>query len=444
MTTAIEYIFPARVKPRVKLRRAHPRQREFVKCDAKRIIVKAGRRGGKTVGVAIRHVERFLAGRRQLYTAPTSEQTDAFWYEVCKALAAPIRAGVYHKNETERVIELSGTKQRIRAKTAWNADTLRGDYADDLTFDEWQLTNEDAWERVGAPMLADNDGDAVFIYTPPSLYSAGVSKARDPRHASKMFKRAQVDETGRWAAFHFSSYENPHISKEALTELAGDMSLTAYRQEILAEDDDIEDSWLIYGKFDSRTCVIPRFTLPAEWPRFVGHDFGGANPAALFIAQDPATGLMYAYHEYLPGGGRSAYEHVLEFKSITEGLTVLKRVGGSHQEEEIRQAYTAQGWPITEPTRRADQASATGTITAQIDRVRALMEHNRLYVFDDMRALREEISNYLWEIAPDGKTTDKIRDKARFHLCDCLRYVASVFQPEMATTHVTTRGTRHW
>ncbi len=293
-------------------------------------------------------------------------------------------------------------------------------------------------------MLADNDCDAVYIYTPPRLYSEGLYKARDPRHASKMFRDAEADKTGRWAAFHFSSYENPHISHEALTELSRDMSASAYRQEILAEDDDIEDSWLIYGKFDTRTCVIPRFNLPVEWPRFVGHDFGGANPAALFIAQDPSTGLMYAYHEYLPGGGRSAYEHVLEFKRLAEGLTVLKRVGGSHQEDEIRQAYTAQGWPITEPTRRADQTSATGTITAQIDRVRALMEHNRLYVFDDMRYLREEISNYLWEIAPDGKTTDKIRDKARFHLLDCLRYVGSCFLPEMAGDHASTRATRCW
>ena len=35
-------------------------------------------------------------------------------------------------------IELPGTKQRIRAKTAFNADTLRGDYADELLLDEFQ------------------------------------------------------------------------------------------------------------------------------------------------------------------------------------------------------------------------------------------------------------------------------------------------------------------
>jgi phage terminase large subunit-like protein len=116
---------------------------------------------------------------------------------------------------------------------------LRGDYADLLILDEWQLMNEDAWELVGAPMLLDNNGDAVFIYTPPSVRSIGISKARDKRHAAKLYQKALLDTSGRWAAFHFSSRANPFISEEALDEISRDMSALAYRQEILAED--IED-----------------------------------------------------------------------------------------------------------------------------------------------------------------------------------------------------------
>ena len=142
------------------------------------------------------------------------------------------------KNETEHYIELEHSEQRIRAKTAWNSDTLRGDYCDVLILDEGQLMNEETWDRVGAPMLLDNDGDAVFIYTPPSLHSRSASKARDPQHAAKLFKRAQEDTTGRWATFHFKSADNPYISEEALAEISSDMTALAYRQEILAEDVD--------------------------------------------------------------------------------------------------------------------------------------------------------------------------------------------------------------
>lgn len=216
----------------------HARQAEIKASQAKRKIIKAGRRGGKTVTAADIAVDKFLDGHRVLYAAPTADQLGRFWTTVTRALREPIDAGVLHKDKTLHIIERTGTENRIRAKTAWNADTLRGDYADYLILDEWQLMDEEAWEVVGAPMLLDNDGDALFIYTPPSLRSRSVSKARDPRHAAKMFERARQDTTGRWEAFSFTSHDNPHISAAALREITGDMSSLAYRMEIMAEDVD--------------------------------------------------------------------------------------------------------------------------------------------------------------------------------------------------------------
>lgn len=216
----------------------HDEQARFIDSRAKRKVIRAGRRGGKTVGMAIMAVEAFLSGKRVLYAAPTQDQIDRFWAETCRALENPISSGVYYKNETKHIIDLRGTEQRIRAKTAWNADTLRGDYADELILDEFQLMDETAWSEVGAPMLLDNDGNATFIYTPPSLHSRSATKARDPQHAAKLWKKAKEDKSGRWAAFHFSSHQNPHISKVALEEITKDMTALAIRQEIGAEDID--------------------------------------------------------------------------------------------------------------------------------------------------------------------------------------------------------------
>ena len=155
---------------------------------------------------------------------------------VTRPLQEPIDAKVFYKNETEHVIELLGSEQRIRGKTAWNADSLRGDYADELILDEWQLMDAAAWGVVGAPMLLDNNGNGTFIYTPPSLHSRSITKAKDPQHAAKLFKRASEDTTGRWQVFHFTSHDNPHISTEALGDITNDMTALAYRMEILAED----------------------------------------------------------------------------------------------------------------------------------------------------------------------------------------------------------------
>lgn len=221
---------------KIKLRRPHEKQSDFVRSEAKRKIIRAGRRGGKTTGISIYSIQKFLQGKRILYATPTQDQVERFWFEINKALRQPIADGIFYKNETMHIIEVKGTENRIRAKTAWNADTLRGDYADELIFDEFQLMNEEVWETVGAPMLADNDGNASFIYTPPSLRSRASSKSRDPQYAAKLYRKALADTSGRWAAFHFTSFDNPHISRVALNEISGDMTALSYRMEILAED----------------------------------------------------------------------------------------------------------------------------------------------------------------------------------------------------------------
>lgn len=190
------------------------------------------------MGVSIIAVEAFLRKKRVLYAAPTAEQLGRFWQEVSNALIPAVDAGIYTRNISSHVIELPGTENRIKAKTAWNADTLRGDYADLLILDEFQLMSEDTWDTVGAPMMLDKDGDVVFIYTPPSLHSRSASKASDPQHASKLYKKAALDQSGRWACFTFTSFENPFLSTTALQEITSDMTSLAYRMEIEAQDVD--------------------------------------------------------------------------------------------------------------------------------------------------------------------------------------------------------------
>ena len=269
----------------VKLPKPHPKQEAFIRSKAKRKMVKAGRRGGKTVGVGIMASEDFLELERVLYAAPTSEQISRFWATVTRAFEDPIDKGILYKNESECVIEYSEKfikelaknplispeylhkirESRIKAKTAWNADTLRGDYASKLILDEWQLMNEDAWELVGAPMMLDTNGSVVFIYTPPhiSKKKTFVSKAKDPQHASKRFARyAKLvsKKPERYAVFHFTSHDNPNLNKEALEEITEDMTSIGYRMEIMAED--VEEApgalWNRKTIEDSRVFELPQ------------------------------------------------------------------------------------------------------------------------------------------------------------------------------------------
>lgn len=374
----------------VVLPRPHDKQRLFLRSKAKRKIVRAGRRGGKTVGSAILAVEKFLEGHRVLYATPTADQIQRFWSEVTRALDACIRIGVYKKNETEHSIVKLGSEARIRAKTAWNADTLRGDYADILILDEWQLINESAWEEVGAPMLIDNNGDAVFIYTPPSLHSTGVSKARDLRHASKMYQMALKDTSGRWLAVHFTSHDNPYISREGLDEITVDMTALAYRQEIMAEDiDEVPGAlWTRALLEETRVAVAPplsRIVVGVDPSGSSTTEAGivaggvGAEDGHLYILEDrsvaaasPRTWAMAAV---------SLYEELHADRLVAE-----RNYGGDMVEETIR--------AVSERISYKDVNATRGKVV-RAEPIAARFEKHVAHLVGSFPRLEEELTSYV-------------------------------------------------
>ena len=50
---------------------------------------------------------------------------------------------------------------------------------------------------------------AAAIKRLANKYNDCTSKADDPQHAAKLFKKAQADDSGRWETFHFKSLDNP-------------------------------------------------------------------------------------------------------------------------------------------------------------------------------------------------------------------------------------------
>lgn len=244
----------------------HEKQLAIRQSTAKRQILCAGRRGGKTTLAALVAIEKALAGRRVLLASPTQEQADAFW-DKCKTwLADAIDTGHVYKNESRRLLTFPNGG-RVRAKTAWNADTLRGDYADFLVLDEFAMMEPSAWEQVGAPMLLDNDGDAWFISTP---------KRKNHFYALYIKGLEQEQDGGRWQSWHFTSFDNPHLSQAALAEISGDMSEDDVQQEIMAEF--LENSGAVFRNIGA--CLNAPVTTPLQHAGHqivVGVDWGKAE-----------------------------------------------------------------------------------------------------------------------------------------------------------------------
>ena len=380
-----------RIEYRIRLRRPHIKQSEIRQSQARRKVVRAGRRSGKTVIAATICVDKFLEGLRPLYATPTSDQLETWWFEVKKALAEPIDAGIYKKNETEHTIEREGTKNRIKGKTAWNADMLRGDYSDFLVLDEYQLMNEDTWEVVGAPMLLDNNGDAMFIYTPPSLHTHSVSKAQDPRHAAKMFKRAQADTSGRWQAFHFTSQDNPYISQKALQDIIQDMSRLSYRQEILAEDIEEAPGALWTRELISRSRVTQ---YPALVRVVVGVDPpGGKTECGIVTAGLGADGHGYILEDRsLHGSPDTWADAVLTAynRNQADRITGEANFGGDMVEATIRQAAKSRGQMVSYKNVHASRGKAV-----RAEPVVAGFEQGRIHLVGEFPYLEEELCTWI-------------------------------------------------
>ncbi len=180
---------------------------------------------------------------------------------------------------------------------------------------------------------------------------------------------------------------------------------------------------LIYGAFNEAVCLIERFPIPPNWLIYVGHDFGSNNPCALFYAQDPATGNFYLFHEYMPGPGKSANEHVLEWQKVVHGYNVIKRVGGSKAgEDETRQLYNAHGWVISEPK--------IGHVEPRIDKVTGMHMLNKVFVFRDLRQYLDEKRTFSRVLDEQGLPTMKIEDEAGKHCMSAEQYILSDFTPE--------------
>ena len=382
----------------VVLRVLHPKQEVIKASRAKRKIVRAGRRGGKTVYAADEAVEHFLSGKRVLYGVPTTDQLQKFWFEVTNALAEPIKAGAYKMDKTMHTVERTGTENRIRAKTCWNAETLRGDYADFLILDEVQLMAEDTWGTVGAPMLLDNNGDALFIYTPPSLHSRSTSKAKDKGWITKFVKQHADDEKGRWEVFSFTSHDNPHISVDALEDITSDMTATAIRQEIYAVDTDEAEGALWHRK---KTLIGNEWVLGLEENRVhktpqlsrvvVGVDPSGSSTGdacGIIGAGIDANGHHYTLEDNSVQGSPDmwAREACRTYHKLKADVMVAeKNYGGEMVEKVIRD---------TDSSVNVRLVSATRGKAIRAEPISALTERGRDHMVGNFPSLEDELC--LW------------------------------------------------
>lgn len=209
----------------------------------------------------------------------------------------------------------------------------------------------------------------------------------------------------------FKSIQNPAFPLEEY-ERARD-TLPRWKFEMFYNGEFSRPAGMIYEDFTEHHIAQP-FDIPSFWPQYLGVDFGATNTAKIWIAQDPVSGLYYAYRESLEGG-KSTSEHV---KGVT-GYKVrnLLAWGGAKSEVQQRADWGVAGLGVNEPP--------FADVEAGIARVIGLLRSRRLYVFSTCKGLIDEFGTYSRELDASGQPTEKIKDKSTYHRLDALRYVAA-------------------
>jgi len=106
----------------------------------------------------------------------------------------------------------------------------------------------------------------------------------------------------RWRAgdknidvIQFDSQTNPLFSSEEFEDAKD--RLPKWKFDMFYRGLFAKPAGLIYQDYDDALMLVDDFDIPADWPRVIGVDFGGANTATVHLAE--GNGKWYAYKETL-------------------------------------------------------------------------------------------------------------------------------------------------
>lgn len=314
--------------------------------------------------------------------------------------AAPRMWG-YETDTPSRVIFGSATHPE-----SLESATAKGCWADEIGQKEFRL---ESWQAIQR-RLSLNLGRVLGGTT---IYNRGWMMV-------EVYDRWR-DGDPDYEVVQFASVLNPAFPKAEFERMKAAYSGAnewKFRMFYLGEYD--HPAGLIYQDFkdhyreDGGHLVHP-FNIPAEWPRYGGLDFGAVNTARLLAARDPAANVYYLYSESLEGNKTTA-EHAADALEAVKGTNMKEWRGGSKSETQQRMDWKRAGVVVKEPV--------VSDVESGIDRVISLFKDDRLYVFDTLSGLRDELGSYSREVDESGNPTEVIADKAKFHRNDALRYVA--------------------
>ncbi|WP_347246307.1 phage terminase large subunit [Thermogutta sp.] len=202
----------------VRLPVPHGGQRRVIESSSRYVVVRCGRRWGKTTAGALVAVLCAIEGRKVGWFSPTYRMLLDAW-RLMRDWCADITSRCSEVGH-EMVLITGGV---IRAYSLDNPHSARGEAFHLVVIDEAaQVSHLDvAWESAIRPTLTDYGGRAVFLSTP---------------RIGSYFSDVLCRQTGSsWEQIHAPSWDNPRIPQDEIEEARRTLPDWVFRQEYGAE-----------------------------------------------------------------------------------------------------------------------------------------------------------------------------------------------------------------
>lgn len=399
----------------------HQTQKIIARDDTKFRVVCCGRQWGKTT-LAV--WEMFACAvskkdRRVAYFATTYGQARDIAWKYLKEVTKDAWASPPNETRLELTIHTTdGGTSEIVLRGFESVETARGTQYDFIVLDEVAKMRNfiEGWQAVLLGTLAFRNGKALFISTPygfnhfHGLYQLGQSNNKD------------------YASWQFSSYDNPHLSREYLESISQTVTPDFWAQEYLA--DFRRFTGLIYKEFDLTKHVHEfSFERNSHAKYLFGHDFAVRGYTANLPIRQTVDGDFYIFDEYKEDN-KTADEHG---PAIKEKLTLyadfdkyegfgdpagwMKNQQKADMIWSIADEYLEQGFPMTH---------ANNQVTPGINYVRQLFREDKIHIHPRCTKLIDELLQYQWkeqtDTQIDSQSAPEEPRKINDHLVDSLRY----------------------
>jgi hypothetical protein len=268
------------VNVNIPLPRPHKAQQQVLDSKARFKVLCCGRRFGKSLISQIISIIGILQGKHIAYVTPTFALGKSFFGEILKQIPSVL---IKSANKTDLIIEL-GNGGTLTFLSGERLDNFRGRKFHTIVLDEASFIPdlENAWQNSIRPTLTDYQGNALFISTPRgknyfySLYLRGLD-ALEPD----------------WQSFHYTSYDNPHISKDELDLICSELPEASVKQEIYAEAGENAANPFGIDNIKNNTIQV----LSQKETKVIGIDLGKHNDYTVITGLDE-DGAMSLFQRF--------------------------------------------------------------------------------------------------------------------------------------------------